>query len=83
MRESMKTLLGGNGTTIFANLANLQWQQVVMWAIGALLIYLAIKKEMEPALLLPMGFGAILVNLPMSGAVTQVYEGVAEAHLRI
>ena len=64
--------------TIFANLANLQWQQVVMWAIGALLIYLAIKKEMEPALLLPMGFGAILVNLPMSGAVTQVYEGVAE-----
>ena len=50
-----------------------------MWAIGALLIYLAIKKEMEPALLLPMGFGAILVNLPMSGAVTQVYEGVAEA----
>ena len=38
--------------TIFANLANLQWQQVVMWAIGALLIYLAIKKEMEPALLL-------------------------------
>ena len=64
--------------TIFANLANLQWQQVVMWAIGALLIYLAIRKEMEPALLLPMGFGAILVNLPMSGAVTQVYEGVAE-----
>ena len=64
--------------TIFANLANLQWQQVVMWAIGALLIWLAIKKEMEPALLLPMGFGAILVNLPMSGAVTQVYEGVTE-----
>ena len=65
--------------TIFANLANLQWQQVVMWAIGALLIWLAIRKEMEPALLLPMGFGAILVNLPMSGAVTQVYEGVTEA----
>ena len=64
--------------TIFANLANLQWQQAVMWAIGALLIWLAIKKEMEPALLLPMGFGAILVNLPMSGAVTQVYAGVTE-----
>ncbi|HBO65161.1 MAG TPA: sodium ion-translocating decarboxylase subunit beta [Clostridiales bacterium] len=42
-----------------------------MWAIGALLIYLAIKKDMEPALLLPMGFGAILVNLPFSGALTQ------------
>ena len=64
--------------TIFANLANLQWQQVVMWAIGALLIYLAIKKEMEPALLLPMGFGAILVNLPLSGAVTQAIDGVEE-----
>ena len=39
--------------------------------IGGVLIYLAIKKEMEPALLLPIGFGAILVNLPLSGAVTQ------------
>ena len=64
--------------TIFANLANLQWQQVVMWLLGGVLIFLAIKKDMEPALLLPMGFGAILVNLPMSGAVTQVYEGVTE-----
>ena len=45
--------------------------QVVMWVIGGVLIYLAIKKEMEPALLLPIGFGAILVNLPLSGAVTQ------------
>ena len=35
------------------------WQQLVMYAVGALLIYLAIKKEYEPALLLPMGFGAI------------------------
>ena len=42
-----------------------------MWVIGGVLIYLAIKKEMEPALLLPIGFGAILVNLPLSGAVTQ------------
>ena len=53
---------------IFANLANLDWQQVVMWIIGGVLIFLAIKKEMEPTLLLPMGFGAILVNLPESGA---------------
>ena len=49
--------------------SQLQWQQVVMWVIGGLLIYLAIKKDMEPTLLLPMGFGAILVNLPLSGAV--------------
>ncbi|MDO4566481.1 MAG: sodium ion-translocating decarboxylase subunit beta [Oscillospiraceae bacterium] len=64
---------------IYENLFNLEWRQVVMWLIGALLIYLAIKKDMEPALLLPMGFGAILVNLPLSGAVTQVHEGVEEA----
>lgn len=49
-----------------------------MWMIGGLLIFLAINKKMEPALLLPMGFGAILVNLPLSGAVTQVYNGVQE-----
>ncbi len=58
----------------FANVMNIEWQQVVMWCIGGLLIYLAIKKDMEPTLLLPMGFGAILVNLPLSGAITQVYE---------
>lgn len=54
---------------IFENLKLLNWQQVVMWLIGGVLIYLAIKKDMEPALLLPIGFGAILVNLPSSGAV--------------
>lgn len=37
---------------------------IAMWAIGGLLIFLAIKKEMEPALLLPIGFGAIIVNIP-------------------
>lgn len=63
---------------IFGNILNITWQQIVMWCIGGLLIYLAIKKEMEPTLLLPMGFGAILVNLPMSGAVTQIYDGAAE-----
>lgn len=49
----------------------IEWQQVVMWAIGGLLIFLAIRFDMEPTLLLPMGFGAILVNLPLSGAVDQ------------
>ena len=63
---------------LFSNVLNLTWQQVVMWLIGAILIYLAIRKDMEPSLLLPMGFGAILVNLPLSGAVTQIYDGVAE-----
>ena len=45
------------------------WKYVVMWAIGGLLIFLAIKKEMEPTLLLPLGFGTIMVNLPFSGAI--------------
>lgn len=53
-------------------------KMVAMWAIGGILIYLAIKKDMEPSLLLPMGFGAILVNLPMSGAVDQIRAGVEE-----
>ena len=55
--------------SLFSNFGNLTWQMVVMWAVGGLLIYLAIAKQMEPSLLLPMGFGAILVNLPLSGAI--------------
>lgn len=65
-------------SALFSNVSQLNWQQVVMWCIGGLLIYLAIRKDMEPTLLLPLGFGAILVNLPMSGAVTQVFDGIAE-----
>ena len=48
---------------------NFDPRMLVMWAIGGILIFLAIKKDMEPTLLLPIGFGAILVNLPLSGAV--------------
>ncbi len=54
------------------------WQQVLMWIIGGTLIYLAIAKQLEPSLLLPMGFGAILVNLPLSGALNQNLEGIGE-----
>lgn len=56
------------------------WQQVVMYVIGIVLIWLAIKKEYEPSLLLPMGFGAILVNLPSSGVLNQFLEGVGETN---
>lgn len=56
---------------LFGNVLNFTWQMGVMWVIGGILIFLAIKKDMEPSLLLPLGFGAILVNLPFSGAVTQ------------
>ena len=44
-------------------------KMLLMWVIGGLLIWLAIKKDFEPALLLPMGFGAILVNLPLPGVL--------------
>lgn len=54
------------------------WQQLVMYGVGIILIYLAIKKEYEPSLLLPMGFGAILVNLPFSGVLNQQIEGIGE-----
>jgi len=57
-------------------LAATTWMQVVMYCIGGLLIWLAIKKGVEPALILPMGFGAILVNLPASGAVNQYVSGL-------
>ncbi|HQB90709.1 MAG TPA: sodium ion-translocating decarboxylase subunit beta [Sphaerochaeta sp.] len=54
------------------------WKQLVMYGVGAVLIYLAISKKLEPSLLLPMGFGAILVNLPYSGAITQMMAGIGE-----
>lgn len=53
------------------------WRYIVMWAIGGLLIFLAIKYKMEPTLLLPLGFGTILVNIPLSGAITQVVNGTS------
>ncbi len=65
-------------------IAQITWQQAVMWCVGGLLIFLAINKSMEPTLLLPLGFGTILVNFPHSGAVgeagalTTLYEaGIA------
>ena len=70
--------LSGKMQELFGNILQITWQQIVMWGIGVLLIYLAIKKDMEPALLLPMGFGAILVNLPFSVAIDQVIDGVTE-----
>jgi oxaloacetate decarboxylase beta subunit len=48
-------------------LANMEWGQVLMIGIGSLLIYLAIEKKFEPLLLVPIGFGAILSNIPLAG----------------
>lgn len=60
-----------NFSFLWQGLASITWQQAVMYVIGGLLIWLAIEKGFEPALLMPMGFGAIMVNLPLSGVINQ------------
>jgi len=67
---------------LYQNLLAFQWQDILMILLGCVLIYLAIGKEMEPSLLLPMGFGTILVNIPFSdalvGPIMELYEaGIA------
>jgi oxaloacetate decarboxylase beta subunit len=51
---------------LLAGMMNLQWANLVMIAVGGLLLYLGIKKDFEPLLLVPIGFGAILVNIPLA-----------------
>ena len=70
--------IGGFFVQVFGNFGDISWKMIVMWLIGGILIFLAIKREMEPSLLLPIGFGAILVNLPLSGAITQIIDGKTE-----
>jgi len=53
-------------------IVGMTWQNLVMIATGLTLIFLAIKKQYEPTLLLPIGFGAILVNIPYSAVLTQI-----------
>ncbi len=65
---------------LLSGLLAITWQQCVMYVVGCVLIWLAIEKGFEPALLLPMGFGAILVNLPLTGVLNQTLEGVGETH---
>lgn len=70
---------------LLEGLKQISWQHAVMWLIGGLLIFLGIKKKMEPALLIPMGFGAILVNIPLSGVlgdngiIQWLFKGTIEA----
>lgn len=56
-------------------IAGMTWQNLVMIAVGLTLIFLAVRKQYEPTLLLPMGFGAILVNFPFSAVLTQEQGG--------
>ncbi len=68
----MSFLLNGIAATTYKTL--------IMYLIGAILIYLAIRRKMEPALLLPLGFGAILVNIPFSGAMNTTLVGIGEVN---
>ncbi|MDR1731003.1 MAG: sodium ion-translocating decarboxylase subunit beta [Synergistaceae bacterium] len=63
---------------LFNGIFSLTWQQAVMLLVGGALIYLAVAKEYEPSLLLPMGFGTLLVNIPLSSALTQLSGGHLE-----
>lgn len=63
---------------LLEGLSAITLKEFVMYIVGAALIWFAIKKDYEPALLLPMGFGAILVNLPLSGVVNQTMAGIGE-----
>ncbi len=59
---------------LLQNFQNIEIGHVIMWLVGGVLIYLAIAKQMEPTLLLPMGFGAILMNLPVEPVILEVGE---------
>ena len=60
--------------TLFEAIQIFTWKNLVMILVGGVLIYLAIKKNFEPILLLPIGFGAILANLPLTG-ITDAADG--------
>jgi carboxybiotin decarboxylase len=62
MFEAIVNGLSGLGTGFI----NLHWSNMVMMAVGCLLLYLGIKKDVEPLLLVPIGFGAILINVPLA-----------------
>ncbi|MDR1376145.1 MAG: sodium ion-translocating decarboxylase subunit beta [Synergistaceae bacterium] len=63
---------------LFNGIFTMTWQQGVMVIVGLALIYLGIVKEYEPTLLLPMGFGTLLVNIPLSSAITHISGGHLE-----
>ena len=65
---------------LISGITSITPQQIVMYVIGAVLIWLAINKDLEPVRLLPLGFGAILVNLPASGVLNQTLAGIGETN---
>jgi len=56
---------------LIAGFVHLHWSNPIMMVVGGLLLYLGIKKGFEPLLLVPIGFGAILVNIPLAGLMEE------------
>jgi sodium ion-translocating decarboxylase beta subunit len=76
LNELFNALANGDSATS-SQLGNELFGMIVMFAIGGILIYLAIKKDYEPALLLPIGFGAIICNIPLTSIVAHPETGEA------
>src|SRR3989304_2247844 len=63
MSDALWSALTGLG----AGFVHMHWSNPIMIVIGGVLLYLAVVKQFEPLLLLPIGFGCILVNIPLAG----------------
>ncbi len=63
----MNTLTAIHELWLSTGIAGFTWQQIIMIAVGLALIYLAVGKRFEPLLLVPIGFGGILANVPFVG----------------
>ena len=62
---------GIGGLTVGFQILAVDWRNTIMILVGFVLLYLGIKKDCEPLLLVPIGFGCILVNIPLCGCDEQ------------
>ena len=77
--NSCQKRFGGGLYGLVAGFTNLHWSNPIMIVVGLVLLYLGIKKDFEPLLLVPIGFGCILVNIPLAGLMEA--GGFSEDHL--
>ena len=62
----MSEAIGSGLYGLVAGFLNMHWSNPIMIVVGMILLYLGIKKDIEPVLLVPIGFGCILVNIPLA-----------------
>ena len=67
----MLDAIGSGLSGLIEGFLNLHWSNPIMIVIGCILLYLGVKKDFEPLLLVPIGFGAILVNIPLGGLMEE------------